>query len=97
MYGKRIAVSEADITAGLGRIEDAISAIGQDLENLDAEVFLLSSRWDGEAREAYKTAQASWREDIAHMLTIVNSLTTIARTTTDDFTQAEAVNVRAWR
>lgn len=97
MHQKQIAVSPGQVVAGLNRIQDAIIAIKSDLSNLDDRVRRLEGQWNGEARQAYRVAQATWTRDLAHMVQLVTKLTAIANSTTENFVKVESRNAGAWK
>lgn len=55
-------------------IANDAKGIGQELENLDAEVRTLIDQWDGAAQEAYHRAQNDWTTKLQEMNQILGQI-----------------------
>ena len=55
-------------------IANDAKGIGQELENLDAEVRTLLDPWDGAAQEAYHRAQNDWTTKLQEMNQILGQI-----------------------
>ncbi|MFE3329071.1 WXG100 family type VII secretion target [Streptomyces sp. NPDC059176] len=53
-------VTYASLTEAAGEIRKQANKLDQSLEAIQAKIRQVSALWEGEAREAYNTAQADW-------------------------------------
>lgn len=56
----------------LDAINASVSAIGGELDRLDASVKTLQSAWSGEARDAYRIAQSEWSRSMRELRAVLD-------------------------
>ncbi|GGS15341.1 MULTISPECIES: WXG100 family type VII secretion target [Streptomyces] len=56
-------VTYASLDLAAGEIKRQAGQLAKDLEEIRAMVAKVSEMWEGEAKEAYRTAQDRWRTD----------------------------------
>ncbi|MBK3544498.1 WXG100 family type VII secretion target [Streptomyces rubiginosohelvolus] len=56
-------VTYASLDLAAGEIKRQAGQLAKDLEEIRAMVAKVSEMWEGEAKEAYRTAQDKWRTD----------------------------------
>lgn len=77
------------MTTGIEDLAQAHRQLTQNLDELDGQLKSSLAQWDGEARNAYHTAQAQWNAAANHMSSVVSKMNGVLTQITADYGSTE--------
>lgn len=96
MDSRLISLAHDSVDLACDDIAERIEKIDVALDSLEAAAKILSTKWTGEAQEAYRAAQAEWHTSYREMTVIAQKLTTIARHGNSRFREQDRRDSHAW-
>lgn len=91
-----INVTAQRIAELVGEIGRAVQSTDETLTELDHRVSTLRANWNGDAADAYATAQRDWRATMAQLRDLLEQMGTGVERAGEHYGNAEAANLRSW-
>jgi WXG100 family type VII secretion target len=87
-----LVVNFAALQAASGHIQNAISTLESQLSQLERDATPLVQTWAGDAREAYQTRQAIWRQASAELAAMLRDIRRALDESAADYAETERRN-----
>lgn len=97
MHDDALVVNFAALQAASGHIQQAISTIDSQLAQLEADATPLVQTWTGEAREAYQSRQATWRQASTELSAMLQEIKRALDESAADYAETERRNANLFR
>lgn len=78
-------VNASSMATAIGDLKSAHSKVEEDLTGLEHELEGSLSEWTGEAREAYRTAKATWDAAANHMNQVIQVMSSTMQNIGDNY------------
>jgi WXG100 family type VII secretion target len=92
MSGGQLLVNFGQLQAAAGHIDQAISALHSQLDDLESAAKPLVSTWDGDAQQAYQQRQQQWTTAAQDLTQILQNIKKALTESTQEYIQTEKSN-----
>jgi len=92
MAGDYVRAVFGSLSQGESDFVAAYNSLSTTVNTLDSQLRASLSSWDGQARDAYLVAKATWDKAIADMGMVIQGLSSVIGTAHANYTSAETTN-----
>ncbi len=90
------AVDKAAMSEGISDLSNAHTRLKDLLDSLESELNSSLAKWDGAAREAYRTAKHEWDQAARHMQSVVDKMKVVLTQIADNYDSNERAIQQSW-